>query len=278
MKNICLGAHLSIVEGFDSLFETAVKISATAVQIFLKSNRTWAPPNFSQAKVQEYLLVKQRHPQILVVAHANYLINFASERVDVRSKSVQSLFEELTVCDLLNIPYLILHPGSSGSVDKSFGLSLVIDGLNEVFSKKDFRVQILLENMAGQGSSLGTSFEELAFIRGGIISKKNIGYCLDTCHLYAFGYDLYNYKELLADFDLICGINNLKMVHVNDSIGSFGSKKDRHANIGLGNISIDYLKKFLHSPEISKLPLILETPPSADYLNYKKEIRLLSEN
>lgn len=276
MSKLSIGTHLKISDGFEELFLQADFVNARVIQIFLKSNRSWSGPKFDKNKINSFFKLKSK--SLEVVAHAGYLINLAAAKEDILSKSIESLIDELERCDQLKIKYLVLHPGSHTSLSREEGLELLAESLNYVFqSSQNKTTMILLENMAGQGSSLGTTFEELALVFKMVKNKKRLGFCLDTCHLFAFGYEFDSSKELdrlIDNFDKACGLENLRVVHLNDSKYSFGEKKDRHENIGLGKIGLKSLERFVNHKKLSHVYFILETPEVDGYKNYKNEIAL----
>lgn len=277
MNRYLLGAHLSISKGFEETFSNAQEIGASAIQIFIGSNRSWHSSALTQEKISDFLKYKTLTNVSMVLAHASYLINLASANPSVLKNSIKALSQDLLKCDELNIPYLVLHPGACTTLTRETGMLQIIDSLNAIFKNTASSCQILLETMAGQGSTLGSSFEEISFIINGVQSKKRVGVCWDTCHLFASGYSLSEIDSLITHFDNICGLDYLKAIHLNDSKSSFNSHVDRHANIGTGLIDMSDLKQLLHHKKLKHLPFILETPLSetSSYLIYKKEIELL---
>ena len=280
-KQLLVGAHLNTSAGFATTFKNADKISAQVIQIFLKSNRTWLGPSLSDLRVKEFKTAKTQSAVKLVVAHASYLINLAAAKDEILQKSILALIDEVLRCEKLGIPYLVLHPGCFTTSSRETGLTQVSQALNKVLSKTNGSCLLLLENMAGQGSTLGANFEELATIRNSTHETEKIGFCLDTCHAFAAGYNFSTEKDLtkmLETFDNACGIHNLKIVHLNDSKEEFASRKDRHENIGTGKIGLTVLQKVLQHPKLKQLAFILETPVDdspTGYLVHKEEISLL---
>ncbi len=199
---------------------------------------------------------------IKVIAHATYLINLASPDKIIYENSIKSLAQELERCQLLHIDYLVLHPGSSVSSSKEEGLKRIILGLNTIL-KKEYKTMILLETMAGQGSSLGSIFEELATIRNNSTYKDKIGFCFDTCHVFAAGYVFStkdSYEKMWDNFDKILGIINIKAFHINDSKKELGCKVDRHEAIGKGMMEIETFKLIMNDHRFLTIPKIIETP------------------
>ena len=210
-----------------------------------------------------------------VIVHAPYIINLANGDESKFNFSCNFLSEELKRVNTLGMKYLVLHPGSHVGQGVDIGIFNIIKALNKVLSNDESDVMILLETMAGKGSELGKTFEELKQIIDGIKKKDRIGVCLDTCHLNDAGYDLNNFNEVLDSFDKIIGINKIKCIHINDSKNSLGSHKDRHENIGKGTIGLDILMKVINNSKLKDIPKILETPYIDGKAPYKEEIALI---
>ena len=210
-----------------------------------------------------------------VIVHAPYIINLANGDESKFNFSCNFLSEELKRVNTLGMKYLVLHPGSHVGQGVDIGISNIIKALNKVLSNDESDVMILLETMAGKGSELGKTFEELKQIIDGIKKKERIGICLDTCHLNDAGYNLKNFDEVLESFDKIIGINKIKCIHINDSKNPLGSHKDRHENIGKGTIGLDILMKVINNSKLKDIPKILETPYIDGKAPYKEEIALI---
>lgn len=242
---------------------------------------TGAPQNsirkpVSELKVLEALdLMKQNNiVSENVIVHAPYLINLANMDENKYQISLNMLIVEMERCKAMGCKYLVLHPGSCLNYDRNLALKQVSSLLNIAISKVE-GVTILLETMAGKGSEIGKSFEEIASMISLIDNKEAIGVCLDTCHINDAGYDLNDSNKILNDFNRIIGLDYLKVVHVNDSKNSIASHKDRHANIGYGTIGFDNLINFIYNPLISNRIFILETPYIEGFPPYKFEIASL---
>ena len=210
-----------------------------------------------------------------VIVHAPYIINLANGDESKFNFSCNFLSEELKRVNTLGMKYLVLHPGSHVGQGVDIGIFNIIKALNKVLSNDESDVMILLETMAGKGSELGKTFEELKQIIDGIKKKDRIGVCLDTCHLNDAGYDLNNFNEVLDSFDKIIGIDKIKCIHINDSKNPLGSHKDRHENIGKGTIGLDILMKVINNSKLKDIPKILETPYIDGKAPYKGEIALI---
>lgn len=210
-----------------------------------------------------------------VIVHAPYIINLANGDESKFNFSCNFLSEELKRVNTFGMQYLVLHPGSHVGLGVDEGISNIVKALNLVLSKDDSNVMILLETMAGKGSEVGRTFEELKRIIDGVSRKERIGVCLDTCHLNDAGYDLNNFDDVLDEFDKLIGIDKIRCIHINDSKNTLDSHKDRHENIGRGTIGLDTLIKVINNPNLKDVPKILETPYIDGIAPYKEEIELI---
>lgn len=244
---------------------------------------TGAPQNTKRNVIEDGLtlqalnLMKEKNIDYSkVIVHAPYIINLCNE--NNFSFSVAFLTEEMNRCNLLGVKYMVLHPGSHVGTGEEAGLNNIVKGLNLVFEnlKDNNNVIILLETMAGKGTELGTTTEQLKYIIDNINDKEHIGVCLDTCHLNDAGYDLNNFDNYLDSFDKLIGINKIGCIHVNDSKNDISSHKDRHENIGLGTIGFDTLLNIIYNKRLENIPKILETPYiDKKYAPYKYEIEMI---
>jgi len=274
-KNLLIGAHVSIAGGFDQAIVRAEKIGATCIQIFTKSNRQWYSKPITDEDVVAFLAQQKKSSVQIVVAHASYLINLASANKETAEKSQQALVDELLRCEKLHIPYLVLHPGTSPSTDHESTLLTIAKQINIAFQKaKPKHTTLLLETMAGQGSTVGKTFEELAEIIKHVTVKSHIGVCVDTCHIFAAGYDFHDkksYHELWKHFDEVIGLEKLKVFHINDSKKELGSFVDRHEHIGHGKIPSTAFKLLMQDKRFVNIPKLLETPKDHDEIEDDKK-------
>ena len=278
--HLLLGAHMSTAGGIPKSVERALATGCTTMQIFTKSNKSWfAPPIDNETCVLFKQAVKAANLQH-IMAHSAYLINIGSNNAMVVEKSIESLRQELVRCHQLDIPYLILHPGAHTGAGAEQGLAQIAHNLDVVFESCEGNTKILLETAAGQGTTLGSTFNEIQVILATSAYPERLGICLDTCHIFAAGYDLLNipgWFSVIDEFDRVIGLEKLHAIHLNDSATPIGSKKDRHAKIGKGLIPLEIFKTILMDKRLSHIPKVLETPAIDALSEYKEEIAMLKE-
>lgn len=283
-KEIIIGSHvnMSAPKMLLGSVEQALSYNANTFMFYTGAPQNSARKPVEQLKVEEARkLMEENNIDIKkVVVHAPYIINLANAKDDgIYELSKKVLSDEISRTAYIGCKYIVLHPGSHLGLGVEVGLSRIIDGLNEVFSKDESDVVVLLETMAGKGNEVGASFEQIAYIIENIEKKEKIGVCFDTCHTHDSGYDLINDLDGVVDeFDSIIGLDYLKVIHVNDSKNIRGASKDRHENIGKGYIGLETLKKIVHYPRFEGMIKILETPWIDDKAPYKEEIAVLREN
>jgi deoxyribonuclease-4 len=282
-EKLLLGAHMSIAGGLSEALIRGASINCTAIQIFTKSNRQWAPSEPSLHEIDLFKKTQKETGIISVVAHASYLINMGSPDPDIHRKSVVAATKELAVCEALGIPFLVIHPGAYTTSSPQNAITNIAQGIEKMLHHVPGSSMILLETMAGQGTTLGSSFKELATIRKLISSNQRVGICLDTCHVFAAGYDISipaSYNSLWDDFDTTIGLSHLKVFHLNDSKKECGSKVDRHEDIGKGKIGLEGFRLLMNDERFFSIPKILETPKATlkdDARNMAVLKKLLSE-
>jgi deoxyribonuclease IV len=262
------GAHMSIAGGVDKAFDRAEKAGCDSLQVFTKNSNQWNAKPFDDAVLEAWKKREAETDIWPVVAHDSYLINLASPKDDLWEKSMDAFGIELQRCDQLGIRYLVTHPGSHTGSGEEAGLARVSEALNRLHKEMpDLDVITLLETTAGQGTNLGASFEHLATITAGVEDKKRVGYCLDTCHIFAAGYDFRTpeqYAETMSHFDELLGIDRLFAIHLNDSKNDLGSRKDRHEHIGQGYIGLEGFRQFVNDERLAEVPGLLETKKGED--------------
>lgn len=273
-----IGSHVSF-DKQDQLLKSTKEAISYGANTFMFY--TGAPQNtlrypINDEKTLEALMLMKKEGVAFdkVGAHAPYIINLANP--DNLEFGVRFLTEELERCQALGIKFIVLHPGSHVGRGIEEGIETIIRGLNIVFLNYHGDVKILLETMAGKGTEIGRTFEELKKIIDGVERKENLGICMDTCHMSDAGYDLTDFDSVLKEFDSILGIDKIGCIHINDSKNERGAHKDRHENLGYGTLGFDLLLKIIYHPLLEEIPKILETP----YINreiapYKKEIEMI---
>ena len=257
-----LGVHLSVAGGLHEAIYNAQKLECAAVQMFTHSNRQWAFTLPTTQAVEAFRRAKEASSVKTVVVHATYLMNPASPEKENRLKAVAMLKKELEACHMLDITYLVLHPGSALHGSKAQGAMYCADTINYALEATGI-CQVLIENMAGQGSVMGSKLEELAQIYAQIEQKERVGFCFDTCHGFAAGYDFTTrerYTAFWKSFDNLLGLSNLKVIHLNDSVKPFNAKVDRHAGIGQGLLPLGVFEYIMNDPYFTLVAKILETP------------------
>ncbi len=262
-----LGAHESVSKGLHFAFDRIERVGGHSLQIFTRNQRQWNPKPLTPEEIEAFAAAWDEHRGMIVASHASYLINLASGRDDLRAKSIESFTSELQRCDKLNIPYIVIHPGSHGGDGVETGLERFTGALDEVIDRADTDTMVLIETTAGQGTSLGSRFEELAHIRNRSRHGHSIGVCLDTCHIFAAGYDIRSpdaYQETIQRFDEIIGLEHLHFFHLNDSKKDLASRVDRHEHIGKGFIGIEAFRNLLNDERFTNHPMTLETPKGDD--------------
>lgn len=262
------GAHLSIAGGVSNALLEAQRLRMDTVQVFVKNQRQWraAPLQPDDVKRWHALLAEPGFGP--VIAHATYLINLASPDSALAEKSRIAFGEELRRCDELGIAGLVVHPGSPREGERAASLTQVAKQLDLIFAEQpQTKTLVLLETTAGQGASLGHTFEELAEIIGQVAEGTRVGVCVDTCHVFAAGYDIRDPQKYADMIDLAgrtVGLERIRCWHLNDSVGDCGSRKDRHAHIGDGCIGRVGFHNLLADTRFAGLPMLLETPDGTD--------------
>ncbi len=262
------GAHESIAGGVYNAIERGHKATCDTIQMFNKSNNQWRARKLETDEIDRFFKAIETTGVTAATSHTSYLINVASPDKALNRKSFESLKEEMERCRLLRIPNLVLHPGSHVGSGEETGLDLVAENINRLFDElHDNTVTLLLETTAGQGSNLGYTFEQLAYLIERTEDKEHVGVCLDTCHIFAAGYPLIDpadYRKTMKQFDNTIGLDRLRIIHMNDSVKEFGSRRDRHEHIGKGHIGLDGFRNFVNDKRLEKVPMILETHKGDD--------------
>jgi deoxyribonuclease-4 len=254
-----IGAHVSIKGGFTNAFDHINEIGGTCGQIFTHSPRSWKFPDINTEEAEKFKELYQKKEVWPILIHESYLTNLATPKKELYKKSMDTMKKEIAAAHMLGIEYIKIHPGSHTGQGEAKGLNQIAASLSALEPVGD--VTILLETTAGKGTDVGYTFEQLQYIRETTTIKT--GVCLDTCHVFAAGYDITTVEGLdatLEDLDSSIGLSAVKAVQLNDSKHPFRSRKDEHAHIGLGEIGKKGFAVFVNHPRIRDLPLILETP------------------
>lgn len=270
-----IGCHLSSSKGFLAMGKEAVKLNAGTFQYFTRNPRGSKAKAIDPQDVSRYLEFAAEHHFAPVIAHAPYTLNACSAEERTREFARMAMADDLQLMEYTPGGLYNFHPGSHVGQGAEAGISFIAGLLNELLTPET-TTTVLLETMAGKGTEVGRSFEELREILDRVTLSEKMGVCLDTCHVHDAGYDIVNHlDEVLTEFDKVVGLSRLKAVHLNDSMNPLGSRKDRHEKIGQGAIGLDAFVRIINHPALRHLPFVLETPN--DNEGYAREIRLLRE-
>ncbi|KKR97245.1 MAG: putative endonuclease 4 [candidate division TM6 bacterium GW2011_GWE2_41_16] len=279
MKQLFIGAHISIAGGLALALDRAQKLGCTALQIFTHSNRQWAFKKPDTQTIKHFLDTKKITGISAVAVHTSYLLHVGSTNDALALKSQQGLLDEFDVCSDLEIAYVILHPGNGHHETEEKTAQRIAYALDQVYSSlmllnKKFIPYLVLETTAGQGNDFGKIFEHLAAIRDHMKFKKHVRFCIDTAHIFAAGYDIHDYEKVMHQCDKILGLSNIAVIHCNDSKKELGSHVDRHEHIGKGFIGLEPFRKIINDPRLAHAYKILETPVEDGY-GFKENLEVL---
>lgn len=270
-----IGCHLSASKGYEYMAKEILSIGGNTFQYFTRNPRGGTAKDLDEEDIAKYKKIAKESNIEVILAHAPYTINVCSANENVRRFGIETMKDDLKRLEVVGNSMYNFHPGSHVGQGSDIGIKLIIDALNEILTKEQ-TVTVLLETMAGKGSEIGRSFEEIKAIIEATTLNEKLGVCLDTCHVYDAGYDIVNELDAVIDeFDKIIGLDRLKAIHINDSKNPFSSHKDRHEKIGEGSIGIKAFENIINNPRLENLPFYLETPNELD--GYEKEIKLLKE-
>ncbi len=265
MRNeVLLGAHMSIAGGLEKAIHNGKKLGCKTIQIFTKNNTQWRSRPLLENEVEKFVLISRNSNINPIFAHTSYLINLVSGNKTTSRKSYKSFIDEIQRAELLEIPYMVMHPGSTLGKSVKTGINIISDIFNKIFSeKKEDKLMICIETTAGQGSSIGYRFEQIAEIMEKIEKNHRFCVCLDTCHIFSAGYDIRNeksYNKTMCEFESVIGLDRLMIIHMNDSKSELGSRIDRHQHIGKGFIGLKAFELIMNDEKLNKVPKIIETP------------------
>lgn len=270
-----IGCHLSSAKGYVSMAEQAKVIGANTFQFFTRNPRGGSAKNINPEDVSAFLILAENQDITPILAHAPYTLNACSADPNVRDFAFRTMQDDLLRMKYTPGNFYNFHPGSHVKQGVDTGISFISQMLNEIL-RPEQSTTVLLETMAGKGSEIGRTFEELRQILDLIQYSECVGVCLDTCHIWDGGYDIVNHlDEVLMHFDQIIGLGRLKAIHLNDSQNPLGSHKDRHARLGEGYIGMEAFKRIINHPSLRNLPFYLETPNNLD--GYAREIQMMRD-
>lgn len=270
-----IGNHLSASKGFAAMGRAAVALDANTFAFFTRNPRGGKAKEIVPSDVEKLLAIEKEHQFGKLVAHAPYTMNLCAAKEDIREFSKEMIADDLRRMEYLPGNYYNFHPGSHVGQGAGQGITLIADALNEVLNEAQ-STTVLLETMAGKGTEVGRSFEELREIIDRVQHREKLGVCFDTCHVWDAGYDIVGHPdEVLEEFDRVIGLERLCAVHFNDSMNECGSHKDRHAKIGEGCIGAEAMRRIATHPLLAGKPFILETPNDDE--GYRREIALVRE-
>lgn len=261
-----LGAHVSVAGGTPNAPARAAELDAAVMQVFTKQPNRWAERAVDDEEAVAFRAAREEHGIRTVAAHDSYLINLATASPELFQRSMQSFIGEVRRAESLGLDFVVSHPGNATDGNKERGLRQNADAIMDALDTVPGSVRVLLEGTAGAGTALGATFEELAVLvdRIGQRHPDRVGVCLDSCHLWAAGYNLRDLDAVLARFDETIGLKQLRLMHLNDSVSPFDSRRDRHANIGQGTIGEDGFRAIMSHPDLARVPKVIETPKGDD--------------
>lgn len=273
--DMLIGNHLSASKGYAAMGKAALALDANTFAFFTRNPRGGKAKEIDEKDVEKFLNFAKEHEFGKIVAHAPYTMNLCAAKEDVRSFSKEMLLDDLKRMEYTPYNYYNFHPGSHVGQGADKGIALIAEALNEAL-KPEQTTTVLLETMAGKGTEVGRTFEELREILDRVELNDKMGVCLDTCHVWDGGYDIVNDLDgVLNEFDRVIGLDRLKAVHFNDSMNDCGSHKDRHAKIGEGKIGAEAMRRVALHPLLEGRPFILETPNDDE--GYRREIQMVRE-
>lgn len=268
-----IGCHLSVTKGYAHMVKEALSIGANTFQFFTRNPRGGKAKDMVDSDVAEFIALVKEYHFAPMVAHAPYTLNPCSDAEKTRAFAMEAMADDLARMERLPGNYYNFHPGSHVGQGVEAGIDMIAAQLNALL-RPEMKTVVLLETMAGKGSEVGSTFEELRSIMDRVSLRDKLGVCLDTCHIYDAGYDIVNDLDgVLAEFDRIIGLDRLYAIHLNDSKNPFSSHKDRHEKIGEGSLGTDSISRVINHPRLRHLPFLLETPNEIE--GYAEEIRLL---
>jgi len=274
-----LGAHMSIAGGLHRALYRGRDVGCRAVQIFLKNQLQWAAKPYTDSDIREFKTAWRETGMRAAFAHATYLINLAAAPHEEWTRAVAAFHDELLRAEALGLSFVIIHPGSHKGLGLDAGIRRIATALDDLVARtRGCKVQVLLENTAGGGDTIGRNFDELAAILAAMRDADRVGVCLDTCHLFAAGYDIRSregYVATMAECRRVIGLDRVKAFHLNDAKQPLGSGLDRHEKIGRGRLGRDPFRWLMNDRRFRKVPMVLETPKEPEPTADRQALRLL---
>jgi len=274
-----LGAHMSVAGGVENAILRGKQAGCNVIQLFTKNNNRWQSKPLASGNIEAFKKNVSETGVIPCASHDAYLINFAATNPEIYEKSIASFLDEMDRAEVLGIPNLVFHPGSHVGSGESEGIAKIAASLKRLLAERPhYKLKLLLETTAGQGSSIGYRFEHLAEIMEQVNAPKRLGVCFDTCHVYAAGYDISNnkgYEKTFNDFDNLVGVQLIRTFHLNDSKKDLGSRVDRHEHIGKGKLGIKAFKLLMNDERFKNIPMVLETPKGPDMEEDRINLKIL---
>jgi deoxyribonuclease IV len=276
-----LGAHMSIAGGVSQSLGRGNQIGCECIQIFTKSSRQWAAKPYPAEEVEAFKQARKETGIQMVVAHDSYLVNLGAPDEKLRKKSIDAFIDELQRCEALEVPYLISHPGAHVGAGEAAGIKTIAGSIDQAHQAcSGYEVKIALEITAGQGSVLGSRFEQMARIFDAVKENERLRLCFDTEHAFAAGYDLRSeegYEHAFTELDRHIGLKRLVAFHINDSMKPLNSHVDRHEHIGKGHIGLKTFQRLVNDPRFAGIPMCLETEPGPDMKDIEVDLRQLEK-
>lgn len=270
---LIIGCHLSSSKGYLAMGKEAVKIGANDFQFFTRNPRGGSAKPLDLEDIKAFEEYRKENGIVSVLAHAPYTMNACAKDEGLREFAKNTMLDDIMRLDNIEGALYNFHPGSHVGQGEDVGIQLISDMLNSILTK-DQKTLVLLETMAGKGSEVGRTFEEIRAIIDKVTLNEKLGVCLDTCHVFDGGYDIVNNLDnVIEEFDKVIGLDRLKAIHLNDSMNYLAAHKDRHAKIGEGGIGLEAIERIINHPKLKNLPFFLETPNDID--GYAREIALL---
>jgi deoxyribonuclease-4 len=274
-----LGVHVSVAGGLPNAYRNGSELGCGAIQIFVKNANQWRGRELLDEEVAAFRDARAESGIGPLLAHASYLINLSATDPEILARSREGLADELVRCGRLGVDGLVLHPGAHLGAGEETGIERVAESLDRVLgSLPEVTTRVLLENTAGQGTCLGHRLEHLAEIRARVAAPERVGVCIDTCHAFAAGYAIHEeggYGEFVAELNERIGLGQVGGFHVNDSVRPFGSRRDRHAHIGEGEIGLGLFERLVNDPRLAEIPMVVETDPEKEMGGHRRDLAVL---